>query len=89
MVHLKLMRTEPMVRSSRLAVILRAVTRPCKLTVFPLKDAIDTGLIAGPRIYPSGAMITTPVVTAICRLCPICRDGPLARSARWNRWEAA
>ncbi len=26
---------------------------------FPLKDAIDTGLIAGPRIYPSGAMITT------------------------------
>jgi imidazolonepropionase-like amidohydrolase len=27
--------------------------------VFPLKDAIDTGLIAGPRIYPSGAMITT------------------------------
>jgi imidazolonepropionase-like amidohydrolase len=27
--------------------------------VFPLKDAIDTGVIAGPRIYPSGAMITT------------------------------
>jgi imidazolonepropionase-like amidohydrolase len=27
--------------------------------VFPLKDAIDAGLIAGPRIYPSGAMITT------------------------------
>jgi imidazolonepropionase-like amidohydrolase len=27
--------------------------------VFPLKDAIDAGVIAGPRIYPSGAMITT------------------------------
>ncbi len=27
--------------------------------VFPLKDAIDTGVIPGPRIYPSGAMITT------------------------------
>ncbi|MGY2499145.1 amidohydrolase family protein, partial [Klebsiella pneumoniae] len=25
---------------------------------FGLKDAIDQGLIAGPRIYPSGAMIT-------------------------------
>jgi imidazolonepropionase-like amidohydrolase len=27
--------------------------------VFPLKRAIDEGLIVGPRIYPSGAMITT------------------------------
>lgn len=27
--------------------------------VFALKQAIDDGLIAGPRIYPSGAMITT------------------------------
>jgi imidazolonepropionase-like amidohydrolase len=27
--------------------------------VFPLKDAIDAGSITGPRIYPSGAMITT------------------------------
>lgn len=27
--------------------------------VFPLKHAIDAGLITGPRIYPSGAMITT------------------------------
>lgn len=26
---------------------------------FPLKQAIDDGLVAGPRIYPSGAMITT------------------------------
>lgn len=26
---------------------------------FPLKQAIDQGLVAGPRIYPSGAMITT------------------------------
>lgn len=26
---------------------------------FPLKQAIDSGLISGPRIYPSGAMITT------------------------------
>jgi imidazolonepropionase-like amidohydrolase len=26
---------------------------------FPLKQAIDSGLAAGPRIYPSGAMITT------------------------------
>ncbi|WP_321941906.1 metal-dependent hydrolase family protein [Paraburkholderia tropica] len=26
---------------------------------FALKQAIDTGLISGPRIYPSGAMITT------------------------------
>ncbi|WP_235031408.1 metal-dependent hydrolase family protein, partial [Geminicoccus flavidas] len=25
---------------------------------FPLKQAIDAGLVAGPRIYPSGAMIT-------------------------------
>jgi imidazolonepropionase-like amidohydrolase len=27
--------------------------------VFGLKNAIDSGLVAGPRIYPSGAMITT------------------------------
>ncbi len=27
--------------------------------VFPLKQAIDDGLVAGPRIYASGAMITT------------------------------
>src|SRR5262245_12502232 len=27
--------------------------------VFALKQAIDEGLVAGPRIYPSGAMITT------------------------------
>jgi imidazolonepropionase-like amidohydrolase len=27
--------------------------------VFALKQAIDDGLLAGPRIYPSGAMITT------------------------------
>ncbi len=26
---------------------------------FPLKQAIDEGLVSGPRIYPSGAMITT------------------------------
>jgi imidazolonepropionase-like amidohydrolase len=26
---------------------------------FPLKQAIDEGLVTGPRIYPSGAMITT------------------------------
>jgi imidazolonepropionase-like amidohydrolase len=26
---------------------------------FPLKQAIDTGLAVGPRIYPSGSMITT------------------------------
>lgn len=26
---------------------------------FPLKQAIDDGLVAGPRIYPSGPMITT------------------------------
>src|SRR5262249_26696162 len=26
---------------------------------FPLKQAIDSGLISGPRIYPSGALITT------------------------------
>src|SRR5262249_59259984 len=26
---------------------------------FALKQAIDEGLVAGPRIYPSGAMITT------------------------------
>jgi imidazolonepropionase-like amidohydrolase len=27
--------------------------------VFPLKRAIDEGLVVGPRIYPAGAMITT------------------------------
>ena len=27
--------------------------------VFPFKQAIDDGLVAGPRIYPSGPMITT------------------------------
>jgi Amidohydrolase family len=34
--------------------------------VFALKQAIDEGLVPGPRIYPSGAMITTTAGTAIC-----------------------
>jgi imidazolonepropionase-like amidohydrolase len=32
---------------------------------FPLKKAIDSGLAVGPRIYPSGAVVTT-AVTATC-----------------------
>ena len=31
---------------------------------FGLKRAIDEGIVAGPRIYPSGAIITVPVATA-------------------------
>lgn len=31
---------------------------------FGLKRAIDQGVIAGPRIYPSGAFIPRPAVTA-------------------------
>ena len=48
---------------------------------FALKQAIDDGLATGPRIYPSGAMITTTGGHGICDLCPICRGvlgGPLS-----------
>ena len=34
-------------------------------TSFALKQAIDEGLAVGPRIYPSGAMITAAAAMAI------------------------
>ena len=33
--------------------------------VFGLKHAIDEGIVKGPRIYPSGAMITSRAGTGI------------------------
>ena len=42
------------------ATVMRGFTtvRDCGGPVFGLKQAIDTGVIEGPRIYPAGAMIT-------------------------------
>ena len=44
---------------------------------FSLKRAIDEGAVPGPRIYPSGAVITVTAVTATSATSPICR-GPSA-----------
>jgi imidazolonepropionase-like amidohydrolase len=42
--------------------------------VFRLKAAIDAGLMAGPRIYPSGAVITVTSGHGVAANCRNCRD---------------
>src|SRR5262249_28062255 len=49
---------------------------------FALKQAIDDGLVTGPRIYPSGAMITTTGGHA-------CENSCSRAPHRLNSWEAA
>jgi imidazolonepropionase-like amidohydrolase len=46
---------------------------------FPLQQAIDQGLVTGPRIYPSGAMITTTGGHGDLRPLSDCRGAPAAR----------
>src|SRR5499427_5487594 len=56
---------------------------------FGLKAAIDEGLIAGPRIYPSGAVITVTSGHGDFRHCRNCRGPSAACSAAWSRLAAA
>ena len=57
--------------------------------VFGLKAAIDEGLIAGPRIYPSGAMITVTSGHGDFANCRNCRGPSAACPAAWSRLAAA
>ena len=54
--------------------------------VFGLKRAIDEGVIAGPRIYPSGAMISQTSGMAISASPSRCRASRAARSAIPSSW---
>ena len=56
---------------------------------FSLKRAIDEGVLPGPRIYPSGAMIPSQVVTATSASPPTCREPSVACSAAWSSSAAA
>ena len=53
--------------------------------VFGLKRAIDEGLLPGPRIYPSGAVITITGGHGDFRAFPTCRGRPerCPASSRW------
>jgi imidazolonepropionase-like amidohydrolase len=54
---------------------------------FGLKRAIDEGIVSGPRIYPSGAMITSPVVTGTSdsvRAAARPRRPAISRGADWR-----
>ncbi len=52
--------------------------------VFGLKQAIDEGIVSGPRIYPSGAMISITPDTATSVSASRCRERSADRSPIWS-----
>ena len=52
---------------------------------FGLKQAIDSGVVEGPRIWPSGAMITVTSGTATSACRPNSRATHRGRCRAWSR----